>query len=120
ILTVNVNTFAEVTELFHVSKKEFIPQPEVDSMVIRLSLLENAPIERAERTAYRRFVRQCFSQRRKKLKNNLKGLVEFPENLLQSSGIGADVRAEELNKEDFVRLFRNVYPEGGVNPKTGE
>jgi len=120
ILTVNVNTFAEVTELFHVSRKEFIPQPEVDSMVIQLSLLENAPIEREERTAYRRFVRQCFSQRRKKLKNNLKGLVEFPESLLQLSGIGADVRAEELNKEDFVRLFRNVYPEGGVNPKTGE
>ncbi|MDD3460908.1 MAG: 16S rRNA (adenine(1518)-N(6)/adenine(1519)-N(6))-dimethyltransferase RsmA [Mesotoga sp.] len=120
ILTVNVNTFASVSELFQVSRKEFIPQPEVDSMVIELSLLDEPPIERERRDPYRGFVRQCFSQRRKKLKNNLKGLVDSPESLLKASEIGLDVRAEELDVEDFVRLFMNIYPEGGVNPKAGE
>ena len=114
ILTVNVNTFSEVRELFQVSRKEFIPQPEVDSMVIELSLLENPPIGEARRDQYRKFVRHCFSQRRKKLKNNLKSIVDSPEELLGSMAIGVDVRAEELSVDDFVSLFKNIYPEGGV------
>jgi 16S rRNA (adenine1518-N6/adenine1519-N6)-dimethyltransferase len=48
VLTVNVNTFATVRELFQVSRSEFIPHPEVDSTVIELRLLEglkSCPIE---------------------------------------------------------------------------
>jgi 16S rRNA (adenine1518-N6/adenine1519-N6)-dimethyltransferase len=40
--------------------------------------------------------------------------VDSPEELLGSMAIGIDVRAEELSVDDFVNLFKNIYPEGGV------
>ena len=105
VLTVNVNTFATVRELFQVSKSEFIPRPEVDSMAIELRLLER-PEELPDRDGYRAFVRRCFSQRRKKLTNNLKCLVSSPGELLLSCGIDPSVRAEELSVGQFTELYR--------------
>jgi 16S rRNA (adenine1518-N6/adenine1519-N6)-dimethyltransferase len=107
VLTVNVNTFATVRELFQVSKSEFIPRPEVDSTVIELRLLER-PEDLPDRDGYRDFVRRCFSQRRKKLTNNLKCLVDSPDELLLSCGIDTSVRAEKLSVSQFKKLY-NLY-----------
>lgn len=113
VLSVNVNTFARVRKLFEVSKEEFIPRPEVDSSVIELTLREDPPIDPNDRDAYRVFVRRCFAQRRKKLKNNLKGLLNDPESFLNESDVDPQARAETLSIEDFVRLFENLNLKDG-------
>ncbi len=116
ILTVNVRTFALVNSLFQVSRKEFFPEPDVDSTVIELKLLSSPYVVFEKRNEYRSFVRACFAQRRKKLKNNLKAVANDPERLLLDCGIGASVRAEELCVDDFVRLFNalaNAAPTDG-------
>ena len=47
---------------------------------------------------------QAFAQRRKTLRNNLKGT--FTDEALTSVGIEPDWRAERLQLEDFVNLAR--------------
>ncbi len=118
VLTVNVNTFATVRELFQVSRSEFIPHPEVDSTVIELRLLERLE-ELPDRDGYRAFIRHCFSQRRKKLTNNLKSLIDSPDELLLSCGIDTSVRAEELSINQFKKLYRlyTLQREAGQGPE---
>ncbi len=81
----------------------FSPPPKVDSMVIRLKRKEH-PTEVEYRTL-RKVVKGAFSQRRKKLSNALKGLVD--KELLKSLGY-ADLRAEQLTIPDFLALAARV------------
>ena len=49
-----------------------------------------------------RVVAQAFSQRRKTLRNNLKGYLDAPG--MEAIGIDPGLRAENLGVEDFVRI----------------
>ena len=53
------------------------------------------------------FLRRCFTQKRKTLRNNLMG-VENPESVIAAAGFKPSIRAEEMNLEDFVKLFRVI------------
>lgn len=81
----------------------FSPPPKVDSMVIRLQRKEHMP--GVDYRTLRKVVKGAFSQRRKKLSNALKGLVE--KDLLQSLGY-ADLRAEQLAVSDFLALAERL------------
>lgn len=77
----------------------FTPPPKVDSMVIRLRRRQHLP--KVDYRVLRRVVKGAFSQRRKKLSNALKGIVDTE--LLRSLGF-ADLRAEQLAVPDFLTL----------------
>lgn len=81
----------------------FSPPPKVDSMVIRLRRREVLPD--VEYRTLRRVVKGAFSQRRKKMSNALKGVVDA--DLLRSLGY-ADLRAEQLAVSDFLALAEKV------------
>ena len=55
-----------------------------------------------------RFVRACFSQRRKKLINSLKSTSSFPIDKLEKAFVEANIdpnrRAETLSIEEFITL----------------
>jgi 16S rRNA (adenine1518-N6/adenine1519-N6)-dimethyltransferase len=53
------------------------------------------------------FLRRCFTQKRKTLRNNLMG-VENPENMIEKAELKPSIRAEEMNLEDFIRLFKVI------------
>jgi len=58
-------------------------------------------------TAFLEFVKECFAQKRKTLRNNLRSrLGARAEEALQEAGLAADARAEQLTPADFVKLFR--------------
>lgn len=81
----------------------FSPPPKVNSMVIRLRRKDEFP-EVGYKTL-RRVVKGAFSQRRKKMSNALKGVV--PLEKLKDLGY-ADLRAEQLSVEDFIRLATEI------------
>jgi len=102
-MTVNLNTQADFIKGFDVKSSEFIPKPKVDSSVIKI--LPNYKIKKSDFKEFRKFVNSCFSQRRKKLKNNLKNISENPLELLKTVSIDENARAEQLNIKEFINLF---------------
>jgi len=93
--SVECQLLAQAEYLFTVAPGAFRPPPKVDSAVIRLT-------PRAERLVddvdgFLRFVSICFRQKRKTLRNNLRGAYENPPEIMR--------RAEELTVVEFVELY---------------
>ena len=99
ILSVLVQTFFDVTYLFEVGEDAFTPPPKVKSAVIRLTPRANIPAFKSEAHLFR-LVKMAFNQRRKMLRNAVRGI--FPPEVLQEALF--DKRAEQLSVEDFCAL----------------
>lgn len=103
ILSVLMQTFYEVTYLFDVGPGNFTPPPKVMSGILRMRNSAN-PYDIQNKTAYIKFVKAAFSQRRKTLKNALKSSFP-PEKLI---GEIFQKRAEQLSISEFVSLFNQL------------
>lgn len=102
--TVLLHHFYDVHKLFDVSPSCFFPKPKVWSSVVKLVRKEN--IVDLDILKFQSFLKQCFSMKRKTLKNNLKGYdFDKIKNVLEFYGYGESVRAEEISYEVFVELF---------------
>jgi 16S rRNA (adenine1518-N6/adenine1519-N6)-dimethyltransferase len=102
-LSVMLQARCAVTRLFDVGPGAFRPPPKVDSSVVRLTPLVHPP-EIGDPGAFARVVAAAFSQRRKTLRNSLKGLLAEAE--IAALGIDPSVRPEQLPLGDFVALAR--------------
>lgn len=86
----------------------FQPPPKVESALVRLTLPgQAAELEVGEPDRFLAFVSRCFRQKRKTLRNNLRGTYAAPQvaGALSAAGLDTRVRAEEMRVEDFARLF---------------
>ena len=88
--------------LLDVPPESFDPAPKVDSAVVRLIPRPPAELEAKDEAKLAALVAAAFAQRRKMLRNNLKGF--FDEAGLERLGISPAARAEELSVTDYVRL----------------
>ena len=104
-LSIMVNLNNNVKKLFNVKPSSFIPRPKVDSTVIKISP-KNKHIN-VNDEVFEKIVKVCFSQRRKKVKNNLDQLNINTISLLKLSNIDPDIRAENIDIEGFLRISRN-------------
>ncbi|MBU6283527.1 ribosomal RNA small subunit methyltransferase A [bacterium] len=107
-LSVLVALHAEARLAFDVPPRCFAPPPKVDSAVVRLDVLVAPRADVADEVLFRRVVRGAFSQRRKTLRNSLRGAFGEPvaRLLLERSGIDPGRRAEELDLREFAGLAR--------------
>lgn len=99
ILSVLVQAFYEVEYLFDVPQNAFNPPPKVMSGVIKLTRKATVCDMKSER-AFFVLVKAAFNQRRKMLRNPLKGM--FDATVLQEELFTK--RAEQLSVEDFAAL----------------
>lgn len=106
ILSVLIQAFFKVDYLFDVHENCFTPPPKVKSGVIRLTNRYN-PYNIANKKKFIALVKAAFNQRRKTLRNALKGTLP-PEAL---TGMWMDKRAEQLSVADFVELYKQHYHE---------
>ena len=104
-LSIMVNLNNDVEKLLNVKPSSFIPKPKVDSTVIKISP-KNKNLNINEEV-FEKIVKICFSQRRKKIKNNLDQLNTNTSLLLELSNIDPDIRAENINIEGFLRISKN-------------
>ena len=88
--------------LIDVPPESFDPPPKVQSAVVRLMPKPREELLACNPEHLAQVVAAAFSQRRKMLRNTLKGLFADPE--LEALGIPLTARAEELPLEAFVRL----------------
>lgn len=101
ILSVLTQAYFKVSYLFDVHENCFTPPPKVKSGVVRFTNIGN-PHHINNRSAFIRLVKAAFNQRRKTLRNALKGTLP-PE---ASQEILMDKRAEQLSVADFVYLHQ--------------
>ncbi|MDQ0063728.1 16S rRNA (adenine(1518)-N(6)/adenine(1519)-N(6))-dimethyltransferase RsmA [Paenibacillus harenae] len=95
----------------------FIPQPNVDSAVIKLSLRDKPAVDVPDEDHYFRVVQASFAQRRKTLFNNLTAFVgkenrEALTALLTGIGIDPARRGETLSLEEFASVSRAMLEAG--------
>ncbi len=88
--------------LFDVPPAAFTPPPKVTSSVVRLEP-RPAPLP-CRLGALEAVTQAAFGQRRKMLRQSLKGLGVEPARLLAEAGIAETARAEEIPVEGFVAL----------------
>lgn len=109
-ITVAVNYYAEPYLVANVPRNCFMPRPNVDSAVLKLTLNEEPAVTAGDTKQLFKIIRAAFSQRRKTLLNTLMAngdlnlAKEVLKELLDESGIGASTRGETLSLEDFARL----------------
>ena len=87
----------------------FIPQPNVDSAVIKLALRDKPAVQVADEDFFFRTVQASFAQRRKTIHNNLSSWLgknhrEALTGVLQTLGIEPVRRGETLSLEEFGSL----------------
>ena len=88
--------------LLDVPPESFDPPPKVDSAVVRLIPRPAEQLTARDPERFATLVAAAFAQRRKMLRNNLKGVCD--EAFLVAQGIAPTARAEELAVADYVRL----------------
>jgi 16S rRNA (adenine1518-N6/adenine1519-N6)-dimethyltransferase len=99
VTSVLIQAWFDVTYLFDVDERSFIPPPKVKSGVIRL-IPRKEPLQMKDRASFFRLVKAAFGQRRKTLRNACKAL--FDPKVLQQPVF--DKRAEQLSVKDFGQL----------------
>jgi 16S rRNA (adenine1518-N6/adenine1519-N6)-dimethyltransferase len=101
-LSVMLQTRCNVEALFAIGPGAFKPAPKVDSAFVRLTPYPSPPYPVDDAAFFARLVSQAFSQRRKTLRNTLKGVADAA--ALAAAGIDPADRAERLSPEEFARL----------------
>ena len=108
-LTIFLNYYFNVSKIMDVSRNVFIPKPNVDSIVVSFTKKDKRLKVKNEQLFFK-LVRDSFKQKRKTLKNNLKG-YDLPkiEEVLNKHNLDLSVRAEALSIEIFVEIANNLY-----------
>lgn len=116
-LSIAIKYRAEAKKAFNVSRECFIPAPNVDSSVIVLNVYENKKYNVLDEEFFFKFIRLCFSQRRKTLINNLQNYYdkEFIVEMLNHFNIKLTVRSEELDIIDFINFSDYIVGKGDKN-----
>jgi len=111
LLAISIQVFAKPHIAFYVSRKNFRPQPNVDSAVIILekrskNLFKEQKINQKD---FFKLVKAGFAHKRKLLINNLKSVLRpVSSNTFSECKIDSKARAENLSLEDWVCLVKSL------------
>lgn len=116
-LSIAIQYYTEAEVVMTVPKTVFIPQPRVDSAVIRLKRREMPLVSVQDETFFFQVTKASFAQRRKTILNNL--VNQLPDGKAKKEGIldGLQVakidptrRGETLSINEFAHLSDALYP----------
>ncbi|RKZ50032.1 MAG: 16S rRNA (adenine(1518)-N(6)/adenine(1519)-N(6))-dimethyltransferase [Gammaproteobacteria bacterium] len=108
-LSVMVQANCQAEKLFTVSPGAFSPPPKVMSAIIRLKPFDKVLNQISDYPCFAHVVKQAFSQRRKTLRNCLKGTLD--ERQIINLGIDPGARAETIAIENFIQLANAYHKE---------
>lgn len=113
-LSIAVQYYAAPKTEVKVPKTVFVPQPNVDSTVISLTLRQQPPVHVMDEEFFFKVVRSSFGQRRKTLLNNMQNNLfskeqkPMIEDALKDAGIDGKRRGESLSIEEFAVLSNKL------------
>lgn len=112
-LSVFVNFYSKPEIVVKVPKTVFMPQPKIDSAVIKLTIKKELPD--VDKVQFFKIVKAAFSKRRKTILNSLSTYgfnieKETIREALENLNISVDTRAENLSVEDFIKISKTLPP----------
>jgi 16S rRNA (adenine1518-N6/adenine1519-N6)-dimethyltransferase len=112
VTTVLVQAFAQVRLAMGVSRRSFLPPPQVDSSVIDVRWSDAPRADVGDVELFRRVVRAAFGKRRKMLRNALAEVLEErgadAARVFTTAAVEPTARAESLDLAAFAALSRAV------------
>lgn len=100
--------FYNIKKEFFVSRKEFVPEPNVDSVVVSFTRKDSL-LPLRDQNLFFRVVKDSFQFKRKNLRNNLKKYdLDSILLVLERYGYDLTVRAEQLSVEIFVEIANEL------------
>lgn len=116
-LSIAIQYYMKAEVAMTVPKAVFMPQPNVDSAVIKLTRHETPPVDVLDEDFFFKVSRGSFVQRRKTIINNLQSSLpngkekkELIIQALEKVGVEPTRRGETLSIEEFGRLADELYP----------
>ncbi|WP_043931805.1 16S rRNA (adenine(1518)-N(6)/adenine(1519)-N(6))-dimethyltransferase RsmA [Bacillus sp. EB01] len=116
-LSIAIQYYTNAEVVMIVPKTVFVPQPNVDSAVIRLTVREKPAVKVKDEEFFFEVTRASFAQRRKTILNNLTSQLEQGKEkkdliiaALNDSAIEPTRRGETLSLEEFARLSNSLLP----------
>lgn len=100
-LTVVTSAYLNFEYCFTIKPDVFIPKPKVESAIMRFTKKSEPLIQDEKYLKFNKLVATAFSQRRKMLRNTLKGW-DISEDI--KNKIGFDRRPESLTVEEFISM----------------
>ena len=107
-ITVFINFYTDAKIVCKAPKSVFIPQPKIDSSVVRLDLKKKLP--KVDEKILFKLVHSGFQQRRKNILNSLTSDSSLNldkarlREILDDIGISHNARAEDLSLQDYIRI----------------
>ncbi len=117
-----VAALAEARVLAPVSRRVFIPEPHVDSVLVGFHRRPHPATAGLPWPVLARVIDAAFSQRRKTLRNSLQTLGLGPDAVAAlgaRAGVDLSLRAERLGVDEFAALARTLAAPGPYPPGTG-
>lgn len=105
-LSVMLQYYLQMEYLFTVPPEAFEPAPKVESAFVRCMPHASLPFVAKDTALFAKVVLQAFSQRRKTLRNTLKGLLDDAS--FAKLGIEPQLRAENLGVAQFVAITNHL------------
>ncbi|PYK03250.1 MAG: ribosomal RNA small subunit methyltransferase A [Verrucomicrobia bacterium] len=110
VLTLLVQLQHRVEYLRKVPSSVFLPKPEVDSALVRISERDPRELPTCDHKAFQKLVRRGFSQRRKQLGKLIREELPDWEDAAVELGLNTRARAEELSLEQWIALTNRIAP----------
>ncbi len=117
-LSVAVQYYSNASIAIKVPPSSFIPQPDVDSCVVKLDIYKTPPVKLHDKKLFFRVVKAAFGQRRKTLVNALNNSGFFNltkdeiKKIFDENGFDENLRGETLSIGEFARLSNSIYEKG--------
>ena len=107
-LSIIFNYNYNIKKLMDISRHVFIPEPNVDSIVLGFETKTEKEFIKNPQLFYQ-LIRDAFTQKRKNLHNNLKKYdLEKVEKILSNHGFDLSARAEQINYKIFIEIANNL------------
>lgn len=112
-LSIAVQYYSNPEIVAIVPKNVFMPQPKIDSAVIKLNVYDNPKVKVKDEKLFFKVVKGAFSKRRKTLLNSL-GSSDVNVNkeqlreILKKLGIKETIRGEKLSIEEFAQITNEI------------
>lgn len=111
--TVALDYYAEVDRLFEVPRSVFMPMPNVDSQVVKITPRKTPAVSVMDEKTFFKTVRAAFAMRRKTILNCISAgfnlQKETVKELLYKAQIEENARAENISIEKFADLADQLY-----------
>jgi len=105
-LSIMLQYYCRAEYVFTVKPGAFRPAPKVDSAIVRLIPHEKPPVDIEDFDQFSKLVNFSFTQRRKTLRNILKGQLDVSQ--IEALAIEPTIRPERLSLEDFTALSNSI------------